>query len=75
VSEPDLSLIDVPGSKAAHAKLLGDYAGLKDIHQSLMEYMTARGLTPTLTVEQYTVGPPEEADPAQWVTDTYYLHE
>jgi effector-binding domain-containing protein len=74
VSDSELSLVDVAESKAAMGVLRGSYSGLKNAHGSLMNYMTEHKLTPSLTVEQYTVGSMEAKSADDFVTDVYYLY-
>jgi effector-binding domain-containing protein len=74
LADAELSLVDVPESKAVHATLSGNYDGLKSLHESLMAYTKAHSIKTTLTVEEYTVGPVQKPDPKEWVTNVYYLH-
>jgi effector-binding domain-containing protein len=74
VNEPELSLVNIPESKAALAALYGSYNGLKTLHESLMAYCELHRFKITLTVEEYTIDRLQELNPANWVTNVYYLH-
>ena len=74
ITDNELSFVDVKESKASFAELRGDYSGLKDIHESLMAYSIENNFKPTLTVEEYTVDPSQDSNPANWITNIYYLH-
>lgn len=73
VNAPGLSLVSVEEVPAAHVVVHGDYAQLHEVHRQLTEYVAQRGLTSSLTVEEYTVMGMEKPDPKDWVTNVYYL--
>jgi len=74
IKDPELSIVNVPESKAAHATLHGSYDGLKTLHESLVAYCVLHQLKITLTVEEYTIDRLQEPNPANWITNIYYLH-
>ncbi len=78
VNDPELSIVDVPESKAAMDVLHGSYEGLGKIHHLLMNYAIKNGYdmssVPVLAIEEYTVGPMSELSPENWETNIYYLH-
>ena len=78
VNDPELSIVDIPNSKASMDTLLGPYEGLSEIHKNLMKYVTERGYsmshTPVLSVEEYQVDPMNDPNPNNWKTNIYYLH-
>lgn len=79
VDDVELSLIDIPGSKAALGTLRGAYDGLGALHHSLVEYCSNMNYSlngqPVMAIEEYRVDPIHESNPQKWVTDVYYLHQ
>ena len=75
VHEPDLSLVSVAESKAVHTTVQGGYEQLHDVHGQIAAYLKEHHLTPTLTIEEYTVMGMDKPDPQDWKTNVYYLHE
>lgn len=78
VDDPELSIVDIPKSKAAADILFGPYDGLSKAHQGLMEYVKKEGYDPAgipvMAIEEYAVDPMIDPDPRNWVTNIYYLH-
>ncbi len=78
ISDPELSIVDIPPSKAAMDTLHGPYEGLGEVHRSLMKYAKEKGYNainiPVMAVEEYAIDPTREVNPANWVTNIYYLH-
>jgi effector-binding domain-containing protein len=78
VADPELSVVSVPASAAALSVLKGPYDGLGALHRSLARYVADKGYTgvglPVIAVEEYAVGPQDDPDPANWMTNVYYLH-
>jgi hypothetical protein len=78
VSDPELSIVDVPLSKSSTDVLRGPYDGLGPIHESLTQYVSEKGYTeatgPVLALEEYVVDPKRDPNPANWVTNIHYLH-
>lgn len=74
VSHPELSIVDVPESKAVSAELRGSYDGLMKVHESIVNYLNEHKINSVLTIEEYTVDPSKEPDPANWVTNVFYLY-
>ncbi len=75
IEDPALSLAIVPASKAAHVLLRGDYAGLKEVHEALGDYVRKHALRNSVVVEEYAVNPSQKADPAEWETNVYYVYQ
>ena len=70
------AIIEVPQSKALLVTYRGPYEGSADAHLAIDAYMEKYGLTRVPPViEEYLVGPSEEADPSKWVTRIYYLFQ
>jgi len=67
------SFIKVAGTKAAMVMYKGGYSKEMDAHGAIMKYIAAKGMQRSMVVEEYTVGPHEEADSNKWVTKIYYL--
>ncbi len=63
----------VPASKAYMAVQRGGYSGSAAVHNALKTYMTTKGQTPGLALDEYVVSPHETADSNQWVTNVYYF--
>lgn len=78
VDDPELSLVDIAGSKAAMDTLYGSYEGLGALHHSLVEYCTKMNYPligqPVMAIEEYAVDPMQESSPQKWITHVYYLH-
>ena len=60
-------------AKAFMAVHKGPYASSMDAHTALQKTVTAKGKTRALVIEEYLVGPHEQADSTKWVTNIYYL--
>ena len=79
VDDAELTVVAVPQCKAATDALHGPYEGLGDVHRSLVQYMAdkgySRGDRAVQAVEEYVVDPMREPNPANWVTQIYYLHD
>lgn len=75
-SDPELSMVPVPASKAAVGTVLGDYTELKDAHRQMRQYCEERGITRRMPViEEYAVTAMDTPDPKDWKTNIYYLYE
>lgn len=63
----------IPGGKYAVMKMEGGYAGLKDAHMGMDEFLAAKGITSEgPMVEEYVIGPEQDPDSNAWVTKIYY---
>lgn len=78
LEDAELSLVEIPECKAVMDVLHGPYEGLAATHQGLMQYVQEKGYTgqslPAMAVEEYAVDPMQEPNPANLVTNIYYLH-
>jgi effector-binding domain-containing protein len=77
VDDPELSVVEIPESKAVMATLRGPYEGLGKTHQALGRYLSENELEtdlPIMAIEEYIVDPMGEPDPEGWITNIYYLH-
>lgn len=64
----------VPAGSALLITYQGEYANIKEAYAALDEYLKEKGLTHTLAIEEYIVGPlTEEKDSSRWVTNIYYI--
>jgi len=60
-------------AKAVMAVEKGNYNNSFLYHNAIMKYMAAKGQAQTMVIEEYVVGPKQEADSSKWVTNIYYL--
>ncbi|MEL7162043.1 MAG: GyrI-like domain-containing protein [Bacteroidota bacterium] len=68
--------ITLPATKALALDLRGPYSAISAYHVALDQELRRRGLEATLpSIESYTVGPPEETDPANFVTRIIYPYK
>jgi hypothetical protein len=63
-----------PG-KAVLAVEKGPYSGAMQYHTALGKYMTAKGMTPALKLEEYVTCPKQDPDSTKWVTKMYYREQ
>lgn len=63
----------VAPSKAYMVVQKGPYSGMMASHAALGKKVSASGKKPSLVLEEYLVGPHEQKDSTQWVTNIYYL--
>ena len=69
----DAVYLSVPAATSYMAVHKGGYQGLEAVHGALMKYAAAKGRTPALKIEEYTICAPQEPDSNKWVTNIYYL--
>ncbi len=75
ITDPALSLVVVPASKAILATVKGDYAQLKTAHRAMAEYCEQQHLERVMPViEEYAVTGMDKPDAKDWKTNLYYLH-
>jgi len=67
------SFINVAGAKAAMVMYKGGYSKEVEAHGAILKYLAAKGHAQSMVIEEYTVGPHEDADSNKWVTKIYYL--
>lgn len=73
VNDPELSLIDIPESKAIKTTLYGDYSGLASIHQSLRKYLEDNKLTySNIAIEEMVTMPAPNKPP---ITNVFYFYK
>ena len=70
-----VSYVHVDAAKAVMAVHKGGYASSMTEHNAISQYMAGKGLKRKFVVEEYPVGPHENPDSNQWVTNIYYLIE
>ena len=68
-----VEIAQIPACKAFMAVQKGGYSGSMQIHLMLKNHIQEKGLQQSLVIEEYLVGPHEEADSNKWVTNVYYL--
>ncbi len=59
--------------KAFNALHKGTYATSMPVHEALAKEVAAKGMTRTMVIEEYLVGPMQEPDSTKWITSIYYL--
>lgn len=74
VSDPELSVVQIPESKASVMEVRGGFEQLMDRHMEMVEYTKKQGIDSTITIEEYAVMGMQKPDPKDWVTVLYYLH-
>lgn len=66
-------VVDWATGPAVFAMYQGDYQGSGRAHMAIEQYMKANQKTAQgAALEEYVVGPADEADPSKWVTNIYY---
>lgn len=63
----------IPASKAYMTVHKGGYAASMNAHMALNQKVTADGKKQSVVIEEYIVGPGEQKDSTQWVTNIYYV--
>lgn len=78
ITDPELSIFELPEAKASLGVMKGSYDALKDTHMALIEYAqehgNSQGDLPVMALEEYVVGPMQDPKEENWVTNVYYLH-
>jgi effector-binding domain-containing protein len=74
VADPELSIINIPESKASVMTVNGDYSQLMDSHMKMVDYTEEKGIETGLTIEEYTVTGMQKPDSKEWETNLYYIH-
>ena len=65
---------NIPASEfALFVACKGNETEIKNAHQVIGEYMTEKGFTYSLVIEEYLVGPMSEPDSTKWLTNIYYI--
>jgi effector-binding domain-containing protein len=61
-------------SKALKIKYYGSYAGIREAHFAMDEYMQENGLALNeVIIEEYVTDPSTEPDTSKWLTNLYYM--
>ena len=78
VKDPEFTLINIPETPAALGVLKGSYAGLKNAHQEMMKYATEHNFhhrsDQPMSIEEYEIDPWKTQNPAEYVTNVWYLY-
>ncbi|MEO8759902.1 MAG: SRPBCC family protein [Bacteroidia bacterium] len=64
---------NVPASEQALFVACNGGDKIHEAHAAIMDYMTENGLTHSLVIEEYLVGPMSEPDSTKWLTNIYYI--
>ncbi|MCB0707205.1 MAG: SRPBCC family protein [Saprospiraceae bacterium] len=71
----DVSIIEIPASKAAVIDYYGSYAGVGAAHEAAGAFMSANGLTAKEPcIEMYITDPTTEPDTSKWLTQVIYFY-
>lgn len=62
-----------PAGKVLHIEYYGAYDKSIDAHMAMDKYMTEKGLSQSLVLEEYVTDPGVEKDTAKWLTNIYYI--
>lgn len=74
VNDPELSIQDIPESKAIMTTLYGDYSGLAAVHKVLKDYLENNKLNYSdIAIEEMVSMPSPKAEDA--ITNVYYLYQ
>lgn len=72
----ECSVEHIPQLKVVSGVLEGSYENIKEGHEALLQYLGEEGYEPCQTsvmaLEEYVVGPKEEANPEKWQTVMSY---
>lgn len=78
VDDAELSLVELPETKAVMMTLEGSYEGLSDAHMKTAQELTDKGHTyadHAVAIEEYIVDPMHEPDPTKLRTNIYHLYK
>jgi effector-binding domain-containing protein/uncharacterized protein YndB with AHSA1/START domain len=70
---PDLTTFDIPAGKMNMIEYRGGYSGSVLAHQALEDLAKESGVEDGMHLEEYIVGPGENPDSTQWVTNIFVL--
>lgn len=73
VNDEELSMVEVPESKALMGELKGSYEGLKALHGEIMAKIREEKLENWLAIEEY-VTDPSKTKTEDLITRVYYLY-
>ena len=62
-----------PAGKVVSLTYFGDYMKVHSAYEALEAYMKEKGLTKSVSIEEYANDPMSEKDTAKWQTNIYYL--
>jgi hypothetical protein len=69
----DATYIWVPQSKAYMVVYKGPYTGISTAYDVMDKRVAQKGSTTALKLEEFALGPIQEADSNKWITNIYYL--
>lgn len=69
----DFEVVRLPASKALTITHFGSYDSMGGTYSLLDNYAKEHGLMPKWMIEQYLSDPQQVKDPAQWMTNVYYV--
>jgi len=62
-----------PAGKVLHIEYYGAYDKSIDAHMAMDKYMSEKGLSQTMVLEEYITDPGKEPDTTKWLTNIYYI--
>ena len=71
--DSEFVVIEIPESNTLADTHIGNYDGLKNVHDKMMKHLMQSNLKMgKYTIEVYVTDPMKEKDSSKWVTDIYY---
>lgn len=72
---PNATMVEVPSGNAMMIAYKGGYSGSMAAHEALGKKMSDNKMAMGLVVEEYVVGPGQQKDSNQYMTNIYYLEK
>jgi effector-binding domain-containing protein len=72
-NSPEIIMVHIPATKSCQLAVKGSYAGLGRAHEIMGQYIAEKGIQLSYVIEQYQLGPANEADSNKWLTNVVYL--
>jgi effector-binding domain-containing protein len=67
------TLVNIPDSRAYMVEYKGGQNGMPLAHETIGKHMAATGKKQSCIIEEYIIGPEQEADSNKWRTNIYYI--
>jgi effector-binding domain-containing protein len=62
-----------PAAKVLQLTYYGDYQKMEGAYTAMDEFMQKKGVTKSVSIEEYVTDPMSEKDTAKWMTNIYYI--
>jgi effector-binding domain-containing protein len=72
-NSPEIIMVHIPATKSCQLAVKGSYVGLGRAHEIMGQYIAEKGIQLSYVIEQYQLGPANEADSNKWLTNVVYL--